>query len=181
MSERTADALAPSERAEALRILQALARHLLSTNSEVEFYFVGGAVMYQAFVADPGTARVKAMFRPAEVVRHAAREVAEAEGLPDGWLHRTVRAVLSDGAGQGDYVALPGLRAFVARPEYVLAMKCGAMLLGEEFRETEDVRYVLRSMNVSTPEEALSLVSRYFTERQLAPDTRERLEALGGI
>ena len=93
-------------------------------------------------------------------------------------MHRTVRAALSDGAGKGDYVALAGLRAFAAPPEYVLAMKCAAMSLGEEFRETEDIRYVWRSMNLSTAEEALAIVSRYFTERQLPADIRERLEAL---
>ena len=178
MSVPAAEVGSDAERSEALRILDRLARRLLSTNTEVEFYFLGGAVIYQAFVAEPGTARVTAMFRSSEVVRQAAQEVAEAEGLPGGWMHRTVRAALSDGAGKGDYVALAGLRAFAAPPEYVLAMKCAAMSLGEEFRETEDIRYVWRSMNLSTAEEALAIVSRYFTERQLPADIRERLEAL---
>jgi len=171
-------ASAQPERTEALRSLGELARRLVADNTEVEFYFLGGAVLYQAFAAAPGTARVTAMFRPARVVTRAASVVAEAEGLPESWLARAVPAALSDASRSGDYVELPGLRAFAPRPEYVLAMKCAAMRLGDDFRETEDVRYVLRSMNLSSAEEALSLVSRYFSERQLAPDTRERLEAL---
>lgn len=168
------------ERSQALRILELLDTKLADQQTEVEFYFLGGAVIYQAFAAEPGTAQASAMFRSAEVVRQGASEVAEEEGLPEAWMHRTVRAALADGAGQGGYVELGHLRAFAALPEYVLAMKCAAKRLGEDFRETEDVRYVLRSMNVSSADEALSIVSRYFTERQLAPDTRARLEALTG-
>ena len=169
------------ERAGAFRHLEELGRRLAFTDTEVEFYFLGGAVIYQAFAARPGTARVGAMFRPADTVRRAARDVAEREGLPEGWLARAVRSALGDGAGRGAYVDLLNVRAFAALPEYVLAVKCAAMRLGDDFHEADDVRYVLRAMNLATAGEALAVVGRYFTERQLAPGTRERLEALTGI
>jgi len=172
------DPTAGLERSEAVAALELLARRLAASNTEVEFYFLGGAVLYQAFAGRPGTARVTAMYRPAEAVQQAATEVAETVGLSEGWMHRAVRSALADGAGQGEYLEIPNLRAFVARPEYVLAMKCGAMRLGDEFQEVEDVRYVLRSMNVTSADEALTLVSRYFTERQLPADVRQQLEAL---
>ena len=38
------------------------------------------------------------------------------------------------------FLELPNLRVYEARPEYLLAMKCAAMRLGEEFRDLDDVR-----------------------------------------
>lgn len=162
-----------------LSLLRAVSARLERAKTEVEFYFLGGAVLYQAFNADPKTAHVGSMLRPASVVRDAARDVAAREGVPEDWLPWSVRRVLSgEVAGAGTYLELRHLRAFVPLPGYVLAVKCAAMRLGEDFRETEDVRYVLRAMNLTSADEALSVVLRYFTDRQLVPDTRLRLERL---
>lgn len=57
-------------------------------------------------------------------------------------------------------------------------MKCASMRLGEEFRDLDDVRYLLRYLNVSTAEEALGIVTRYFDEGQLTPKSRLALEEL---
>lgn len=69
-------------------------------------------------------------------------------------------------------------RVLVARPEYLLAMKCASMRLGEEFHDLDDVRYLLRYLNITSAEEALALVMRYFEEDQLLPKTRLALEDL---
>lgn len=167
-----------AERLEAERHLERLAAILASSDIEVEFYFVRGAVIFQAFAARPETAHVDAMFRPAESIRAAARQVAESENLPERWLHRSVGAALSDGADPSRYVELPRVRAFVAPPEYVLAIKTAAMRLGEAFRETEDVRFLARAMNLTSAAEARSIVARYFTDRQLPADTHARLQTL---
>jgi hypothetical protein len=57
-------------------------------------------------------------------------------------------------------------------------MKCAAMRLGEEFHDLEDVRYLLRYLNITSVDEALAVVTSYFDESQLAPKTRLALEAL---
>jgi hypothetical protein len=81
--------------------------------------------------------------------------------------------------GQFDpWVELPNLRVFVARPEYLLAMKCAAMRLGEEFHDLDDVRYLLRWLNIERVDDALAIVTRYFDEAVLAPKTRLALEEL---
>ena len=54
------------------------------------------------------------------------------------------------------------------------------MRLGEEFHDLDDVRYLLRYLDVSTVDEALAIVTRYFDEPQLAPKTRLALEELLG-
>ena len=59
-------------------------------------------------------------------------------------------------------------------------MKCAAMRLGEESHDLDDVRYLLRYLGISTVDEALAIVTRYFDEKQLPPKTRLALEELLG-
>ncbi|MGH7564407.1 MAG: hypothetical protein ACREK5_08285 [Gemmatimonadota bacterium] len=76
------------------------------------------------------------------------------------------------------FLELAHLKVFVPQPRYLLAMKCAAMRLGEEFHDLDDVRYLLRYLNISTAEEALAIVTPYFDEAQLLPKTRLVLEEL---
>jgi hypothetical protein len=83
--------------------------------------------------------------------------------------------------GRGEwqsYLDLPHLKVFTATPPYLLAMKCAAMRLGEEFHDIDDVRYLLKYLNIETTEQALAVVTRYFDESQLVPKTRLALEEL---
>ena len=57
-------------------------------------------------------------------------------------------------------------------------MKCAAMRLGEEFHDLDDVRYLLRYLNVTRASEALRIVTQYFDESQLPRKTRLALEEL---
>ena len=66
----------------------------------------------------------------------------------------------------------------MAQPEYLLAMKCVAMRLGEEFHDLDDVRYLLRYLNITRVADALAVVTRYFTEAQVPIKTRLALEEL---
>jgi hypothetical protein len=59
-------------------------------------------------------------------------------------------------------------------------MKCASMRLGEEFRDLDDVRYLLRYLNLETADEALEVVTRYVDEPRLLPKTRLALEELLG-
>lgn len=72
------------------------------------------------------------------------------------------------------------LKVFVAQPAYLFAMKCAALRLGEEFHDLDDVRFLLRYLGLSTVEEALAIVTRYFEEKHLQPKTRLVLEELLG-
>jgi hypothetical protein len=57
-------------------------------------------------------------------------------------------------------------------------MKCAALRLGEEFHDLDDVRYLLRYLNVSSVEDALAIVTQYYDAAQLLPKTRLILEEL---
>lgn len=153
---------------------------LRSSSIEVEFYFMGGAVLFQAFDAAPRTAHISAMFKPAATVHAAAAELARRESLPDGWLQESVRTALEGAVHTGAYVDLSHVRMFVPLPAYVLAVKCAALRLAADLETIDDVRYVLRAMNIKTADQAMAVVSQYFTDRQLAPRTQAVLEDLLG-
>jgi hypothetical protein len=142
---------------------------------------VGGAVLFQAFVHSPGSARIHGMFKPAETVRRAAREVARTDDLPVDWIRTAVHAAASLRGLEPTYLELPCVRVFSPLPEYVLAVKCGAMMLADAFQEMEDVRYVLRAMDLPSADAALATVTRYIPARQLDPSVRPALLSLLGV
>jgi hypothetical protein len=82
-----------------------------------------------------------------------------------------VKAFLEDRGDFDPFLELPNLRVFIARPEYLLAMKCVSMRLAEEFRDVDDVRYLLRYLNITSVDEALEIVTRYIDEDHLMPTT----------
>lgn len=160
------------------RLFGLLERELAEDGVEGELYLVGGAVMCLAFDARASTRDIDGFFRPAGDVRQAARRVASRADIPDAWLNDAVKGYLSPRGEYDPYLELEHLRVFVARPEYLLAMKCAAMRLGEEFRDLDDVRFLLRYLNIERADDALEIVTRYFDERKLLPKTRLVLEEL---
>jgi hypothetical protein len=165
-------------RSDIQRLLELLNAELGSAGVRGEVYLVGGAVMCLALAAREATRDVDAFFRPTRLVREAARRVAARAGVPDIWLNDAVKAWLSPRGDFDPWLELSHLRVFVARPAYLLAMKCGAMRLGAEFHDLDDVRFLLRYLNITTPDEALAVVTRYFDPSQLPPKTRLALEEL---
>lgn len=110
--------------------------------------------------------------------REAAARVAAKTNVPDTWLNDAVKGYLSPRGEFAPFLELQHLRVFVAESHYLLAMKCAAMRLGEEFHDLDDVRYLLRHLDISSPDDALAVVTRYFDEGQLHPKTRLALEEL---
>jgi len=165
-------------KADLLRLFTLLDAELEAQNTAGEVYVVGGAVMCLALDARDATRDVDAVFRPAKLVREAAARVAEDAGVPVDWLNDAVKGFLSPRGTFDDYLELPHLRVFVAQPAYLLAMKCAAMRLGEEFHDVDDVRYLLRYLNITTVAAAMELVTSYFDESLLPLKTRFALEEL---
>ena len=165
-------------KADILKLFDLLNVDLETGDTHAEVYLVGGAVMCLALDARAATRDVDAWFKPAALVRQAAVRVARRAGVPDTWLNDAVKAWLSPRGEFDRYLERSHLQVFVAQPAYLLAMKCAAMRLGEEFHDLDDVRYLLRYLNITTPAEALAIVTRYFDEAQIPPKTRFALEEL---
>lgn len=165
-------------RDEILRLLHLLDAELAADGTSAELYLVGGAVMCLALGARDATRDIDAIFRPAPAVRAAARRVAAKAGVDESWLNHAVKGFLRGGGEFDQYLELPNLAVFVARPEYLLAMKCVAMRLGEEFQDLGDVRYLLRHLNIASAPDALRIVERYFDASAVPLKTRLALEEM---
>ena len=143
-----------------------------------EVYVVGGAVMCLVFDARPATRDIDAYFRPAKEVRAAARAVAVASGLPPDWLNDAVKGYLSSNEDFHRYLDRSNLRVLTASPEYLLAMKCLAMRLGVGFHDEDDVRFLLRYLNLTDYGKALEIVTRYYPKERIPQKTLYALEEL---
>ena len=165
-------------RADILRLFELLDAELAKQQVDGEIYMVGGAVMCIALDARDSTRDVDALFKPAGVIREAVARVAAKANVTTTWLNDAVKGFLSPKGQFEPYLELNNLQVFVAIPQYLLAMKCAAMRLGEEFHDLDDVQYLLRYLNISSAEKAMAIVTQYFDESQLLPKTRLALEEL---
>ena len=167
-------------KADILHLFELLNAELTAVDTSAEVYLVGGAVMCLALGARDATRDVDAWFKPSAVVRKAAARVARKAAVPENWLNDAVKAWLSPRGEFDRFLERSHLQVFVAQPGYLLAMKCAAMRLGEEFHDLDDVRFLLRSLNITTVAEALAVVTQYFDAAQLPVKTRLALGELLG-
>lgn len=161
-------------------LFERLNRELAGDDIEGELYLVGGAVMCLAFDAREATRDVDALFKPATEVRAAAARVARDVDLPEDWLNDAVKGFLGTRGAFDAFLEFSNLKVFVAQPAYLLALKCAASRLGPEARDLDDIRYLLRYLNIETVEDALTVVTEYFDASQLLPKTRLALEEILG-
>ena len=153
------------------RLLELLNEELGSSGTAAELYLVGGAVMCLAYSARESTRDVDASFRPSADVRRAAARVAARAGVEVDWLNDGVKGYLS---AQGDYAPFlerDHLKVLVAQPAYLLAMKCLAFRIGEEFHDEDDIRYLLRLLDLGTYEKALAVIGKYYPLDQFPQKT----------
>lgn len=164
--------------ADILSLFELLNEELAAVDTHAELHLVGGAVMCLVMGARSATRDVDGWFQPVGRVREAAVRVAMRAAVPDNWLNDAVKAWLSPHGTFDRYLERSHLQVFVARAEYLLAMKCLAMRLGEEFHDLDDIRYLLRHLNITRAEDALAVVGRYFDEARIPIKTRLALEEL---
>jgi len=161
-----------------LELFGFLNEELAASDTLGELHVVGGAVMCLALHARDATQDVDALFEPAAAVRKAAARVAARSGVSENWLNDAVKGYIGKHNAFERFLELSHLRVFMAEPHYLLAMKCAAMRLGAEFHDLDDVRYLLRHLDVRTAAEAIGIVERYVPAEQIPPKTRYALEEL---
>jgi hypothetical protein len=160
------------------RLFDLLNEELRRSGTQGELFLVGGAVMCLAYAARPSTQDVAALFRPPTQVREAAARVAVRAKLKVDWLNDGVKGFLS---AQGDFtpfLELDHLRIMVAQPEYLFAMKCLAMRIGPEFHDEDDVRYLLRLLEITSYQNAVTVISKYYPLERFPQKTLYALEEI---
>jgi hypothetical protein len=120
--------------------------------------------MALAFDSRRVTRNVDALFEPHGIVHEEALAVAADLGLPRWWLNEQASTYVAPG---GDPAASrvfdhPGLRVFAASPEHLLAMKAFAA----RPRDTEDIRQLIRVLDLHTADEVFASVREIFPEQE---------------
>ncbi len=145
-----------------------------------EISIFGGSAMVLAFDAREATRDVDAVFRPPELFRRAAAEVADELSLPEDWLNDGVKGFVSS---VQDYVAddmpqFSHLRVIRPSAAYLLAMKCMAARV-EGYGapgDVADVRFLVRHLGLRTTEQVLEIVGRYYPPERIAVKTQYFVE-----
>jgi hypothetical protein len=167
-------------REEILRLFDRLNGALAEAGVKGEVYLMGGAVMTLALRARPSTKDVDAVFAPSAEVRAAAEKVASQEGVGADWLNDGVKGYLSPSGRFTPYLDKPNLKVLTATPEYLLAMKCLSMRLGPEFHDEDDVRYLLRYLNIDDYDDAIEMIERFYPKDRFPPKAHYVLQELLG-
>ncbi len=160
------------------QLFEALNTELLKADTKGELYLVGGAVMCLVYDARASTHDVDALFKPVKIIREAAARVGLKLGIDEHWLNDGVKGFLSDTGSFAPFLELSHLRVLVAQAEYLLAMKCLSMRIGEEFHDIEDIQYLLRYLNISDHSKALGIISQYYPLEDFPQKTSYALEEI---
>lgn len=164
-------------RQQIIQALLSLEAECASQGIAGEICIYGGAEMVLVFDARPATRDVDAVFRPKAEILAASRVVAENLNLPADWLNDGVKGFLSHQEELLDQPipeleGLAHLRVFTPTPEYLLAMKCIAARSEETSEDRADVKFLLRSLHLTTLEAALEIVGRFYPLDRLHVRTR---------
>ncbi len=161
-----------------IRLFKLLNDELKSDNTQGELYVVGGAVMCMVYDARDSTRDVDAYFKPGTMIRQAAQRVSAKSNIADNWLNDSVKGYLATTGKFDHYLELSHLKVMCAQADYLLAMKCLAMRIGEEFHDLDDVRYLLRHLDIKTYEKACELIGCYYPMARFPQKTLYALEEL---
>jgi hypothetical protein len=171
----------------AFRDLGELAR---AAGKVIDLAVYGGVAMILGFDARPATRDVDAVARgDPEFLREAVAKIARARDWSEHWLNDAVKGFLSERDSQSIALfksypseATPGLRVYLARPEYLLAMKCIAMRVSqsESSRDRDDIKVLVRHLGLSGADQVLDIVVRYYPKNLVRPKTQFGIEEIMG-
>jgi hypothetical protein len=169
-----------------------MARYLRERNTVGEIAVYGGSAILLQFPWRKSTEDVDATFGESEAsVKDAAAYAAIKLRLPDGWLNNSVESFTPEAEQEeffvlfGDYPKgeKPGLRVFLAKPEYLIAMKLKALVRDSyDDKDFNDIVGLAVEAKVETPAQLNDLFASFFPEEKLDPVAAARIpEAIEAI
>ncbi len=142
-----------------------------------ELFVVGGAAMALAYDARRLTSDVDGIFEPKSVIYEAAETVVSRHPeIDSGWLNDAVKGFLpSAGANPRVLLEVPGLRVSVPATDYLLAMKT---LASRVDRDDDDIVFLANELGLSTADEVLDVVSRFYSASRIEAKVQFYIEQL---
>jgi predicted nucleotidyltransferase len=170
--------------------LMELGRRAYNAGRTVEIAIYGGSALLLTLNRQFTTRDVDAVFEKDKgFVKKIASEMAAEFGWEESWLNDGVKGWLSSIDADPRVKSLfktypseeqPGLRVFVAKPEYLFAMKCRAMRIGgvDSSSDIEDIKLLAQEIGLKSSKEALVLVEKFYPHNIIEPKTRFGLEEI---
>lgn len=149
------------------KYLRMLGQELQQHQITGEILLAGGAVMLLKVQNREITKDIDAYFNPeqADVIREAARVIADREGLPYDWINDGVKGFFYAQPPTERWAEYPGLRVYIPSLDYLFAMK----VVAGRPQDIEDIKAIAHELNLLNTQDALSLVKRYIPEQLLVP------------
>jgi hypothetical protein len=148
---------------------------LVRARTVAEIAVYGGAAIMLQFAVNFRTGDVDVRVETGDhgAVMDAAAEVARQHGWLRSWFSEAVTMYLGTDDGTELHGSYPseirvGLRVYVAKPDYLLAMKLRAMRIGT--RDEADASMLAHASGITAVDAMLALLRRYFPKE--TPDPR---------
>ncbi|WP_308160182.1 hypothetical protein [Mycolicibacterium goodii] len=157
------------------RAFTKLAEKLQRRNTVGHVHVFGGAAMILAYNPERAATRdIDAVFTPDGPMIAAIREIATENHWPTTWLNNQAAMYAARQPGQGARVFdHPHLQVMATPPEHLLAMK---VLAARAVRDADDLRFLINHLNITTTEEILATVHRYFPNTDIPTRSRALIE-----
>lgn len=157
-----------------------LEKYLFLLNTELhkqgitgEICIVGGAAMVLAFGSRRSTRDIDALVMAPSDIRLAAERVAEAYGIPAGWLNDGAKGFASRrNVEVCELLQLSNLRVVAPPAEYVLAMKCISARMGLDEHDKEDTKTLIRRLGLRSAQEVMHIVAQYYDASRIPAKTQ---------
>lgn len=162
-------------RDEIIKYFNMLNDKLRQRNVKGEICLYEGAVMCLVFDARPSTKDVDAIFHPSEIIRQAAKEIANEHELVEGWLNDGVKGFLVDHPKKV-FLNLSNLIVMVADSEYMLAMKSLSARI--DGTDSKDIEFLIKTLNIQSVEEVFKIMDKYYPRSIIRPATQFFLEEI---
>jgi hypothetical protein len=169
-----------------------MGRYLRERNLVGEIAVYGRTAIFLQFRWGGPTEDVDVVIRSGEresAVKDAAAFAALALELPEDWLNTYVGAYTAENESESFFSAYgaypqgeaPGLRVFLAKPEYICAMKLKALQresVGD--KDFEDAVRLAAELGIATADDLLQLFASYFPGEKLDRNAAARLPEIAG-
>jgi len=138
-------------------------------------------VLLASSVRDPGTDVNEVLAGGGDFMRAASLETAHEIGLPEDWMDAVAEV---DAPPIGDYpddnVGVVGVRVLRPVPEYLLAMRLMAGIVGEGRSDMDHVRRLMRRTGIETREALVGLVEVFYPNlpKSGGPQLHPRVETM---
>jgi hypothetical protein len=155
-----------------LRCLEELSAEMGKQNLKGEILLFGGAAMVLAFNARSSTKDVDAIFRPKKEIYAISKKIARKHHLPEGWLNDSVKGfITSDSFKQNLFIRYKNLAVYTPEPQYLLAMKCMSMRIGLESSDIDDIKTLLKYLQIKKTEDVFQLLEQYYPQNKIPQKT----------